>query len=81
MSFEEDHTAIFLCFSSSSNPRLLSPVFTLYTVRKDFMDPPNEDIKYDLQRLLGWLEGSAKTYRLCRVVFPSSFSTQVKDVY
>lgn len=81
MSLEEEHTITFLCFSSSSNPRLLSPEFTHYTVRKDFMDPPNEDIRYDLQRLHCWLEGSAETHRLCRVVFPFFFCTQVKDVY
>lgn len=35
------------------------------------MDPPTEDIKYDLQRLHCWLDRSAETYRLCGVVFAS----------
>lgn len=78
MSFEEEHTADFLCFSSSYNPSLSSPEFTLYTVRKDFMDPLNEDIKCDLQRLHCWLESCAKAYRFVELYLPLSSSPKWK---
>lgn len=78
MSFEEEHT---FCFSSSSNPSLFSPELTLCPVRKNFVDPPNEDIRYDPQRLHCGLGTSAETNRLCTVIFTYFFFTQVNDIY